>query len=34
MTGCCGRGLGVAFVAALLAEVCWLAFLVWMAVRP
>jgi hypothetical protein len=34
MTGCYGRGLGAALVVALLAEACWLAFLVWMAVRP
>jgi hypothetical protein len=33
MTRCCGRGLGAAFVAALLAEACWLACLVWLAVR-
>jgi hypothetical protein len=33
MTGCCGRGFGTAFVAALLAEACWLGFLAWMALR-
>jgi hypothetical protein len=33
MTECCGRGPRGAFAAALLAEACWLAFLVWMTLR-
>jgi len=33
MTACYGRGFRAAFAAALVAEACWLGFLVWMALR-
>jgi hypothetical protein len=33
MTDCCGRGFRGGFAGALVAEACWLGFLVWMALR-